>query len=382
MKVLHVTASMSATWGGSSRVIADLAATMSRKGVNTSVFAAKGYRVGRDIIETNQLDITLFQTDWFSYFWTGHARGLSDDIRNAVNDCDIVHIHELWHYPHFAAYHAAIQANKPYCITIHGHMNPWALRNKRIRKTLYMRAFQKKSLQNANTIHAMNQEEYQYIRDQGLTNNVRIIPNGVFIEQFSRHPYSTLDPNVYQNGSGDNIILFLGRIHPVKGLELLVKSFSEIIISNPDVHLVIAGPYEKSYKSHLERILAMSGALNNCTFTGMLNEKEKLAWLHRANIFVLPSYSEGMSISTLEAMASKVPVIITNHCQLPDVGSHNAGLIVSTEVSEITKGLRYLIDNPNDRQSMGFNGHQLVKNKYTWDVIGDNYLNMYEDILA
>ena len=75
-------------------------------------------------------------------------------------------------------------------------------------------------------------------------------------------------------------------------------------------------------------------------------------------------------------------VIITNHCQLPDVGSHNAGLIVSTEVSEITEGLRYLIDNPNDRQSMGFNGHQLVKNKYTWDVIGDNYLNMYEDILA
>ena len=373
---------MSATWGGPSRVIADLATIMSSKGVNTSIFAAKGYRVGTDIIQTNQLDISLHQTGLFSYFWTGHAPGLSNHMRDAVDDCDLVHIHELWHYPHFAAYHAATQAKKPYCISIHGHMNPWALRNKRIRKKVYMKVFQQRSLQNANTIHAMNQEEYQYVRDQGLRNNVNIIPNGVFIEQFSKQIYKPLNPNIYQNIIGNNIILFLGRIHPVKGLELLIKSFSDVLKSNPDTHLVIAGPYQSSYKSYLENILAINGAANNCTFTGMLDEEEKLAWLNIANVFVLPSYSEGMSISTLEAMASKVPVIITNHCQLPDVGSHNAGLIVSTEVSEITEGIRYLIDNPGERHSMGLNGHQLVKNKYTWDVIGDEYLDMYKDILT
>ena len=373
---------MSASWGGPSRVIADVTKVLSDKGVECSIFASSGHRVGIDSIETNHSNVNLFQTDVLSRVWTGHSINLYSAIRQAVDDCDIVHIHELWHYPHYAAYRAAIQSKKPYCVTLHGHLSPWALKNKSFRKTLYMKMVQRRILQKAVALHAMTTEEIQHIRAQGFRGNVTLIPNGVFPEAFENTGTTSDFIRLYPDVADSNIILFLGRIHPVKGLDLLVKSFGDVIKHSPNTYLIIAGPDEDGYLSYLQDILDKNGGGKRCIFTGMLNEQDKLALLNIANVFVLPSYSEGMSISILEAMASKIPVVITEQCHFPDVNRSGSGLVISPKVSDLTESLLYILNNPQIAKSMGTRGYKLVLDKYTWDEIGNKYINLYRGILG
>ena len=384
MKILHVTPSLSQTWGGPSRVIKDLTESLYSKGIHNTICATTGHRVGTirhsELIELKS-KTRLVPTQALSTFWTGYSSHLPKTLLDEIKLHDLVHIHELWHFPHFAAYWGAKKAGKPYCISTHGHLSQWALNHKKIRKQIYLNVFQKKAMSKASALHAITQEEAQNIRRLGISNDIRLIPNGIHanacVDSVNSSDFLAMHPSL----QGKPVLLFLGRIHPIKGLDLLVDAFKLVLNRYPETHLVIAGPDENGYKQHIEDQLKGNETYANCIFTGLLSERDKLKALKLANILVLPSYSEVMGIATLEGMDAGLPVVITEGCQFPEVAENGAGLVVQHTSTSLSDAILYLLDNPQIRKKMGQIGQQLISQTYNWSTISDSYIDLYADIL-
>jgi glycosyltransferase involved in cell wall biosynthesis len=381
MKVLHIVASLSAKWGGPTQVIKELAENIVRKGVEVSVFSPSGAKVGKEISNLEGVRIEVFKEGPFSKAWTGYTPSVTHALAMEAPKNDIIHIHEIWHYPHYAAYRAAKKANKPYIVTVHGSLDPWCLELKGFRKRIYAALIQRRILNEAAAIHALTEEEARDIQAFGVDVPIVVIPNGIKPAKFQALPSPSEIEKLYPELVGKNVLLFLGRIHPKKGLDNLAKAFGQIAGSRNDIHLLIVGPDNDNYREQVERFLESEGVLARTTFTGMLAERDKLAALSRADICAIPSYSEGMSIVVLEAMACGLPVVITRQCHFPEVAESRAGIVIEPNADQLADALNKLLDNPRLCKEMGENGRRLVMEKFTWDKIADQMIQLYEDIL-
>jgi glycosyltransferase involved in cell wall biosynthesis len=379
VKVLHVCASLSPEWGGPVTVISELTSALAEKGVASTVFASRGRRVGANP-QSIDVECCLFPTGGLARLWTGYAPGMSQALRQAIRDHDLVHIHELWHYPHYAAYRAAQAAGKRYVVTVHGEMNPWSLRQKMPKKWLYMRAVQKRALERAAAVQAITVDEKKDIRAQGIHSPIHVIPNGINLQAFRDLPSEQTFIERFPQLNGKRIVLFLGRIHSHKGLDLLARAFARLASQHEDVRLVIAGPDEGD-QSRIESMLAASGVQHKTLFTGMLTGRDKLAAYSAADVFVLPSHGEVLGVSVMEALAATLPVIITRQCQFPEVASEGAGLVINPDPDELHDALVTVLADLEMGRAMGERGRQMVMEKYTWEKVADRMRQLYAAIL-
>lgn len=381
MSVLHITASMSPKWGGPTKVVADLTEKLAEKGVEITIFSPFKRGEESEVIKPKGVNLRLFRQSFMDKLWTSYSSELERAIQKGVNNFDIIHIHEIWHYPQYIAYKAAKKTGKPYIITIHGSLDPWCLNYKSFKKKIYSSLIQKRVLKEASVIHAITNEEVKQIKNFIANNNITMIPNGInqedFINLSSRKELEKLYPELI----GKKILFFLGRIHPKKGLDLLAKVFGIIARERNDVRLLIAGPGSDGYKDKIVQILKKEGVLNKAIFTGMLKDQNKLVTLGGADIFILPSYSEGFSMAILEAMICKLPVIITPQCNFPEVAEYEAGIVIEPNLKQLTEALNILLNNSKLCKKMGENGHKLILKKYTWDKIADQMIKLYEKVL-
>lgn len=382
MKILHVAASLSAEWGGPTQVIKALTESLARKGVNVSVFAPIGEKVGKEILYPEGVRIEVFKAGLFSRMWTGYSPSIAEALAVEAPKYDIIHIHEIWHYPHFAAYRAARRTGKPFVVTIHGELEPWCLDYKAPKKRIYATLIQRRALNEAAAIHALTKEEVKDIRAFGVDAPIVVIPNGIDPAKFQALPLPEEMDKLYPELVGKKVVLFMGRIHPKKGLDILAKAFGQIARSRKDLHLLIVGPDNGGYRNQVERLLESDSVIEKTTFTGMLTEREKLAALSRADICAIPSYSEGMSIVALEALACGLPEIITRQCHFPEVAEAEAGIVIETNAYQLANALNKLLEDPKLCKEMGENGRRLIIEKFTWDKIADQMIQFYEDVLG
>ena len=175
----------------------------------------------------------------------------------------------------------------------------------------------------------------------------------------------------FPNLRNRTIVLFLGRLHPKKGLSLLCDSWSKVCGGYPEAHLVIAGPDSDAQQQSLETLVAERGIESRVTFAGMLRGEEKWAALGAASFFTLPSYSEGFSISVLEALAAGTPVILSRQCYFPEVDLYQCGLTIEPEPLALQAALRECLElSPADRFLWGARAKQLVQDRFTWPIVG------------
>jgi len=382
MQLLHVTASLTAEWGGPPRVVAALTEALGRRDIRCAIFTPIHSQTRQLIIQPGGTEVCVFPCGWLARWWTGYSPALNAALLERVREFDVIHVHEFWHYPHFAGCRAAMRWNKPYVITIHGGLQPWALNHKSIRKRVYMKLVQRRILERASAVHAVTGTEIHHLQRLGLGSRVTLIPNGIDAREFQCLPPRREFEERYPEVAGKPIILFLGRIHPIKGLDLLARAFGRLARERTNVRLVIAGPDANGHRVKVEGILAAEGARDLTIFPGMLHGREKLAALARADVLVLPSRSEIRSIVALEAMACRVPVVLTRQCDFPEVAEANAGEIVEPEPGQLAEALKGLLDNPDLRRRMGENGRRMVLERYTWDQIADEMAALYEMVLG
>ena len=381
MRVLHIVASLSPHWGGPTTVIAGLSKGLAQRGVEVTVFAPRTQEAQDKIVRPEGAEVRLFKQGFLSKIWTAYSSDMARSLNREISQFDLIHIHEIWHHPLFAACMAAKRASKPYIVTIHGALDPWCLNYKAIRKRIYATSIQRCILREAAALQALTEEEVKHVRSFGVDNRTRVIPNGIDPEEFKVLPSREVFEGLYPELREKKVVLFLGRLHPIKGLDILAKAFSKITGGRGDVHLVIAGPDSEGYQTQVERRLESEGIITKTTFTGFLVGGEKLAALSRADVFVLPSYSEGFSMAILEAMICELPVVISKQCHLLEVAEAKAGIVIDPGADLLAEALTKLLDDPQLRKEMGANGHRLVMERFTWEKVADQMVQLYEDVL-
>jgi len=370
---LHVVSHLDPKYGGLSSVVPQLNAAIASLG-QYSVQLAGFCQPGEHFIPRQAAQVAVEHLPLGRRAWLTDSE-LKKRFRRLVSSSLGIHIHGLWQQSSAVTASLARKTGKPYLISAHGMLESWALRNKRWKKSLYMALVERANLQGATCLHALTQSECEDYRRLGFRNPIAVIPNGV---EIPAHISSRKFLDQFPELRGKRLILFLGRIHFKKGLDILCQAWARLHAKWPEAQLVLAGPDFEGTQAQIEQLIANLNIPERVTFTGMLAGELKWSALAAAEVFVLPSYSEGLSVSVLEAMGTGRPVIITENCNLPEVAHQGCGWVIQPNVDELQEALSdFLRASSAERGEWGEHGKQLVASRYSWDVIGRQMSSLY-----
>lgn len=297
-------------------------------------------------------------------------------LSKALNDTalDIVHQHGLWLYPSVAVSSWRRKSGKPVMISTQGMLEPWALKNSAWKKRLALLLFERSNLAQASCIHCSD-AEVEGVRAVGLRNPIAIIPNGADLPDLTISPPR---PGWLPN-DGRRTLLFLGRLHPKKGIREMLDAWAILRRLNSriaaDWRLVFVGwddgGHSNSYVTH-----ARSIGLDDIIFPGPIFGEEKKAAYMYADAFVLPSYSEGFPMTILEAWAHSLPVFMTRACNIPEGFDVGAAIEIDTDPDRLARILFHSL-SVADLAEMGRNGRTLVEARFAWPLIAAELYAVY-----
>jgi glycosyltransferase involved in cell wall biosynthesis len=367
MRILHVIADLAQERGGPAEACVQMARGLADLGHEVRVLATdRGVVNGEPPwwtarLDGARLDIRLYPIHFPEFFATSFP--LAAAIKEAVASADVVHLHSLYLHHDMVTGRCCERLGVPYIVRPHGTLDPFIRRRHRLRKRIAGALFQTRVLRNAAAIHYTTEEEMRLAQPHAHNANGFVVPIGLEVEAYAR-----LRPMAFRMRWPDigdrRIVLFLGRLHPKKGLDMLAEAFAIVARSRSDVHLVLAGP-DDGARSATEGRLAELGVRGRATFTGMLRGEDKLAALSAADVFVLPSRSENFGIAVVEAMACEVPVVVSDRVNVwREVTAAGAGISVPCDPRALAEGLAALIDDPARRAEMGRRGARFSRERY------------------
>ena len=372
MKVLQVAAyyAPAFVYGGPPRSIHALCRALGRAGADVQVFTT-------DANGTHALPMTITGCGTFEdvpvrYFprtWPRSpigSRPLNEALRRDVGRYDVVHIHGLWNRVVCSAARAASRAGVPYVLSPRGMLEGAALAHRGWRKRIGWILGQSRVVHGASLLHATSETERATLLGLRTAAPVAFIPNGVDIgPQPRRMPAPPL-------------VVFIGRLHPIKRLDLVIDAFAAVRERRPDAQLAIAGPEESACR---DALAARAGRhAHAVTWLGGIDERQRRELLGRASALVMCSDSESFGMSVLEAMAAAVPVVVTRTCPWPDVERHGAGYWVEQNVWAIADALVRILDDPGRARAMGERGRVLAERTYRWDAVADAFVAQYRGL--
>jgi glycosyltransferase involved in cell wall biosynthesis len=293
-------------------------------------------------------------------------RGPETNLEQAVRSAEVVHLHGLWQAQTRRGAHAARAAGVPYVIAAHGMAEPWALRHKYWKKRVYLALVESKNLRRASCLHALSRPEIGHLRRIAPWAPICFIPNGVDLGFAQDLPPRSVLEAEHPELRGKFVLLFFGRLHVKKGLDLLADALGRIAPDRPDVHLLLAGNDGGAWAPFRDRMEQL-GLGARMTYLGhVAGERARQVWA-ASDAFILPSYSEGFSMAVLEALACRVPSLITTACHFPELAASEGAVVVTPDADSVTRGLRELLErSPGERAQLGRMGRQLVETDYTW----------------
>ncbi len=373
MKILHIIPSSAPEHGGPATAIQEICHHQVSKGHSVEVFTTALQASTED---KNGFKIHHFKREFpYNYFYSS---SLKTALSEKVSNFDILHIHTLWLYPTWIGSQLALKHKIPYIVRPCGMLDQYCLNQKKLKKYLYGMLRERKVLNHAQSIHFTSVFEQNEAKRFGISRPSNICPLGITVNDDTSPQASPLFPELKEKQN----ILFLGRLNPIKGLDLLIKAFAQIAQGHPKAHLVLAGPDENNYKKSLLSLIQKFDLIDRVTFTGMLNASEKKALYRQSQIFCLPSYHESFSITCLEAMNESLPVILSDQVGIGDsVEKGNAGIIVPCKEDSLALAIRKLLDSKDLRKNMGGNASTLTQNYFSWDKAITAMDEMYQAAL-
>ena len=384
MKILMVIPALGEVYGGPTKIVLELAKSIAKLNVSVDIVATHANGSTNLDVPLNQwitkdgYRIQYFSyLDLFDYKFTG---SMTKWLFKNVSNYDIVHTNAIFSYPILAAHWICQFRKVPYISAPHGMMEPWALAYKAWKKKLYFSFLEKPLLQRSQALQMTASTESRHVKSLGLKTRLVFIPNGIHREDFASLPSPEIFYQEFPQTRNKTLIIFLGRIDPKKGLDLLAPAFAQALKEFPDAHLIVAGPDNTGFLPTAENYFIKAGCRDAVTFTGMLTGTLKYAALAAADIYVAPSYSEGFSMSVLEGMATGLPCVITTGCNFPEAGMAKAASIVDIDAGKIADALIQLLQEPIAAQEMGDRAREFILDNYTWDRIAAKMVAVYQDI--
>jgi glycosyltransferase involved in cell wall biosynthesis len=305
-----------------------------------------------------------------------YAPAMANQLNRIVPSMDLVHTHLPFIYPTFAAARAARLYHKPLFYHQRGVFDPARLRFRSLKKRLFLRIVEKPILKSATTLIALTEAEVESYRALCPSTPCRVIPNGINVEQYRIRPDNPAILNLRPEAA---VILFLGRLHPIKGADKLIEAFRRVCKQVSNAILVMAGPDEFKIENQFRSMVRQGDLQNRVVFPGMVTGEIKKDLLARADLFCLPSVAEGFSMAILEALASGTTVMISPGCHFPEVEKADAGKVVEAEPQAMATAMVELLKDRKKWEEMGRKGREFVTRNYSWDTIACEFIDAYRE---
>jgi len=381
-RVVHIVSSVSRLAGGVAPVVWSLASYQRSLGFESSIATLHDCYTDEDVrICDNRVPVYAGRTRWPRSF--AYSSDLRRYLSSECRDVDIVHVHGLWEYTSVAARRHAGRFGIPLIASTHGMLKAGALNIHRGRKMVVGWLFQNRVLRSAACLHATAVPELDSIRQYGLTNPVAIIPNGLNVTEYAsdvdRSPLDERWPELH----GKRIILFLSRIHPIKGVVNLAFAWGRLCQRYKDWHLVIAGPDCDNHEAEVRQVLATAGASAHVTFCGPVYGRAQKDLYAACDLFILPTRSENFGIVVAEALASSKPVITTRGTPWQELETRQCGWWIDIGIDPLETAMKDAMDlSDGQRRAMGLRGRQLVEENYSWPKIAKKMIDVYRWVLG
>lgn len=311
---------------------------------------------------------------------------LSEKALNSIKDLfgenTVINIHVPWLISNVQIANLATKHNIPYVVTPHGSLDVWSMKQKTLKKLLFWYLFAKKMFKRAKFIHytATSEKEQaeKYIRKDG----VKIIPCAFDATDYRILPDKAIAKNRYKEISSIHPnILFLSRLHPKKGADILINAIKILSKKGVRVNVLIAGPDDYSVKGYRDLLSATVNEANlqdYIHFIGMVKGNEKLSLYRNADIFVLPTHQENFGLVLIEALACNTPVLTSYEVDIWKDIQHGGAVIVNNNPDELAEKIELLLSDKNNLRSLGVKGRDWVLTELDADKVSHQYLSMYK----
>lgn len=387
MKVLHVIPSVSPLRGGPSFAVAGLCRSLAAKGIEV-------HRASTDDNGPDRLDVAherpLLEEGVVCWYFPRQTKFYSVSLplgrwlnRN-VAAYDLIHIHALFSFSTIAAWRAARRWCVPYVVTPHGSLGKWGRRYRRpAMKRLSLALLERPLLTGAAAIHFASSTESMEAKEVGVQARTVVIPFGVdlVVEAFNR-PKDSAEARAGRSLSTGRV-LYLSRIDRKKGLDLMVRAFAQLRNRGLQATLVVAGQGDPALLAELKSMASQLGVGQSVEWVGFVEGQEKLSLFGSADVFVLPSYSENFGLAAVEAMASGLPVVITDQVGISrEVEQARAGLVVPCRAEALAGALERLLGDSNLRKRMGEAGRRLCQDSFSRESMASRFIKVYAQCLV
>jgi glycosyltransferase involved in cell wall biosynthesis len=376
LSVLRLISSLKPSGGGPAEGVRQITPHLAALGVSTTVASL-------DPAQAPWLQDESFRTVGLGPVASGYGykRGLPAHIRTLAQQHNVVIIHGIWQYHAFATWRALRGTGIPYFVYPHGMLDPWFKHTyplKHLKKWTYWPWADYRVLRDASAVLFTTEQERLLARQSFwlYRANERVVGYGTTTPPGNGTKQRVLFLAQFPELRGKRILLFLSRIHPKKGVDLLIKAFAAVATSDPQLHLVLAGPDQVGMQASLQRLAADLGIADRITWPGMLSGDLKWGAFHAAELFCLPSHQENFGIVVAEALACSVPVAIAEPVNIAsEVAAAGAGLVHIDTISGTTASLRqWLAMTEHERLAMASQALELFRAKFDFGSVAANLL--------
>ncbi len=376
MKVLHVTSLLDPVAGGSVVAVTGLAAAQHAAGLDVTIVSTQHRGADTQLVDQMRalrMDVRTIAPAR-GPLWT-HP-DIDPVLETLIGGTDVVHMHRVWEQIQHRAARIAHNRGVPYLMSPHGMLDPWCLAQKRIKKRLYLAWRLQRNIDRATAVHCTTTVEQQLIRPLTRRTESFVETLGVDLDEFEQLPPAGSFRKT-QPAIGDRpIVLFLSRVDPKKGLDLLVPAFAQSNLGR--AVLVIAGPDDGGYKKTVQDLIAHHRVQDRVFFTGMLHGAERISALAEAELMVLPSYQENFGIVVIESLAAGTPVIISDQVNLHgDIAPARVGAVVPTRVDAVAETMQRWMNDHAARGAAAQRARPFAFEHYGWTTIGERWIDHY-----
>lgn len=396
MRVLHVIPSFAPRYGGPVSATIGLTKELAREGHDVTVMTT-------NIDGPGVLDVPFEQPvdmDGVEVFYhpVGHprwyvfSRALGGALRDRVASYDVVHVHSVFQWPTTAAGFWCRRRGVPYIVHAIGSLDPVSMSKSfapwptsvasSTKKLLYMQTAGRWDINRATAMHFTSQADMEASRAVGVRTPGYILPLGVEVPSEEESNSEGLRAR-YPQLKDRKVVLFLGRLDPIKGLDILAEAMGTLARKRDDFALVVAGGGPPDYERRVAAMVEENGIGNSTVMVGQVDGDDKSLLLGESDVFVLPSYHENFPIAVLEAMAAGLPVVVSDQAKIHDkVSDAGAGLVTTLDSTDVARAVDRLLNDAELRDTMGAAGRRLVREELSWEKSAERIVQAYTDILA
>ena len=384
LRVLHVIPSVGPRRGGPSVALENMARALAEAGVDVQVATTDDDAADRLRVPLGQpvkragatYHYFRRQTQFYTVSWP-----LRRWLANNVQRFDIVHVHALFSFASVTACRAARAAGIPYIVRPLGVLSPYGLRQRALLKRWSLRLLERSLLDDAAAVHCTSDAEQSEVRQLNRDWRTVVVPLGVDTEHYAPSRRREWLEQHLLRGSDRPIALFLSRIDPKKGLELLLAAVAQARAEVPDLVLVIAGMGDPAYVAQLQEQARVSGSSDQVMWVGYLNGTAKLEALQSADVFVLPSYAENFGLAVVEALACGVPAIVSEHVAVArEISAGDAGLVVRQTVPAIKAALVEVLRDSANRTRMAAAARAVAVHEFSLASMSERLIALYQNV--